>query len=74
MNHERRFDLADIRGGGLGAIERHRGREIRDAHCQRVDDAATEAKTHRADLASALGARLEVASGSEQIFHAFCRV
>ena len=51
MDHQRRFDLGHICRIRLSAIERDRGREVREGHGQRIADAPAVAEADRAHLA-----------------------
>ena len=74
MNQERCFDLRRVRRAGLRAIEGNRCTEIRHPHGERVDDSSAIAKSHGTDFPGAIGTRLEILGGGQQIFGALLRV
>ena len=68
VQQQRRLDLGGIRGRRLCAIEGNRRGQIRaHPHRQRVGDAAAEAEADHADLAGAVGPRLQPARRRHEI-------
>src|SRR5947209_7609382 len=66
---DRCLDLGGVLRFGLRTVERHPGGEI-DSHLHRqlVDDAAADAKANCAELAGAVGARLQPVGCGKKVF------
>src|SRR5438034_2172929 len=67
MNEQRRFDIGDVRGSGLPAVEGYCRREIRQPRREHIDDAAAVAEPDRADLSGAVRSILQKARRGHEI-------